>query len=178
MQVMEASVKTDLPLSFQSSLCTLWKVSTVSTFQCGFNDRISSFIVIGPLQNHYSRQATVAWFALILYTTLYNLHINLHTVNTILHPVLACGGRNAVICGNSTCIGTMAMGRVGKWFPRKLFVCASTSCKSRLFSLHANASLTVIHLLFCLGWIYSHSGCCLIADNPRTQTDDCCNVCV
>lgn len=73
-----------------------------------------NFVVIGPLQNHYSRYATVASFDLVLYATLYNLHINFHTVHTVFHPLLVCRGRDAVICGNSSCFGTIAMGRLGK----------------------------------------------------------------
>lgn len=38
-----------------SSQLSVLTVSTVSTFQCSFNGRIFNSIVIGPLQNHYSR---------------------------------------------------------------------------------------------------------------------------
>ena len=102
-------------------------MSSVSTLcmWCSFNDRVFNFTVIGPQQNHYSRKAAVAWFALVLlHTALYNLHISFHTVNTVFPPppVLVCGGTNAVICCNGSSSGTVAMGRVGKWFPHKLFL--------------------------------------------------------
>lgn len=64
----------------------------------------------------------MARFSLVLYTALYNLHINFHTVNMVFHLVLVCGGRNAVMCGNSSCFGTIALGSLEKLFPHKLFV--------------------------------------------------------
>lgn len=92
-------------------------------FQC--SGPILIFIVIGPFQNHYATYDTVGTFALesaCLYSTLYNLHISFHVVSVVLHPVLVCRGRNAIICANSSCFGTIALGSLWKWFSHKLFM--------------------------------------------------------
>lgn len=120
MQVMEVPIKTDFSHSTQSSLSTHLKLSTVSTL-CAKQFQWPHF------QFHCYWTPTKSLFnrgcgALVLYTTLHNLHINFHTVNMVFHPVLVCGGRNAVMCGNSSCFGTIALGSLGKLFPHKLCV--------------------------------------------------------
>ena len=105
MQLMEASIKTRL----QSSL---WKLNTVSTlhaiqfqwphfqFHCYWTP--CKIIIQDKLQ----------WLDLRWY---YTPHcIICISIPTSLHPLLVCAGRNAVICGNSSCFGTTATGRDGE----------------------------------------------------------------
>lgn len=154
---MEVPVKTDFFLTALSPYCahTLKSALSALCVQCSFNGRIFNFIVIGPQRNHYSTEAAVAWFALVLYTALYNLHINFHTLNMVFHPVLVCGGRNVVMCGNSSCSGTIALGSLGKLFPHKLFV---SVLQWELYIVFACKHL--IDWCACF-WIYSYSGCVL-----------------
>lgn len=125
MQVMEASIKTHLPAAL--SLCGE-QTEHCQHFTCnaGSLAAFSISLLLAPhkiiIQDRL-RCLDLLWY----YTPHYIICISMSTqwiccFFFFCHPLLVCGGRNVVICDNSSCFGTIATGRVGKWFPHKLFV--------------------------------------------------------